>query len=112
MLAVLLRRKSPSPVAQIVDGMRVERKSVDVIPSGHDRELWNGALRRLEPALPRGLRLPIDTCFRLLAVDRRQQSVGVVLSGMGSAGTLGLRARSRRASPTSSLRWRSWRLGS
>jgi two-component system CheB/CheR fusion protein len=46
----------------------------------------------LEPAAPRGLRLPIDFFFRSLAQDQRERAVGIVLSGTGSDGTLGLRA--------------------
>ena len=41
---------------------------------------------------PRGLRLPIDYFFRALASDRGERSIGVILSGMGSDGTLGLGA--------------------
>jgi two-component system CheB/CheR fusion protein len=38
----------------------------------------------------RGLHLPIDHLFRSLAAEQRGRSVGVVLSGTGSDGTLGL----------------------
>jgi two-component system CheB/CheR fusion protein len=57
----------------------------------------HGVLHLLEPVAPRGLRLPIDSFFRSLADDQRQRSVGVVLSGMGSDGTLGVRAIRERA---------------
>ena len=46
---------------------------------------------------PRGLRLPIDFFFRSLADDRQERSIGVILSGMGSDGTLGLRAIKEKA---------------
>jgi two-component system CheB/CheR fusion protein len=49
-------------------------------------------LHLLAPASPRGLRLPIDFFLRSLAADQGPQGVGVVLSGMGSDGTLGLAA--------------------
>jgi two-component system CheB/CheR fusion protein len=51
----------------------------------------------LEPASPRGLRLPIDFFLRSLAQDRQEHSIGVILSGMGSDGTLGLRAIKEKA---------------
>jgi hypothetical protein len=41
---------------------------------------------------PRGLRLPIDFFLRSMAQDQREAAIGMVLSGMGSDGTLGLRA--------------------
>ncbi|MBI5510396.1 MAG: PAS domain-containing protein, partial [Deltaproteobacteria bacterium] len=49
-------------------------------------------LHLLAPVAPRGLRLPIDFFFRALADDQKDRSIGVILSGMGSDGTLGLRA--------------------
>jgi hypothetical protein len=50
-----------------------------------------------DPLAPRGLRLPIDFFFRALANDQLEQSIGVILSGMGSDGTLGLRAIKEKA---------------
>ena len=49
-------------------------------------------LQVLEPAAPRGLRMPIDFFFRQLAADQKEKAIGIILSGMGSDGTLGLRA--------------------
>jgi len=46
----------------------------------------------LEPAAPRGYRLPIDFFFRSLAQDQRERAIGIVLSGTGSDGTQGVRA--------------------
>jgi two-component system CheB/CheR fusion protein len=54
--------------------------------------ILHGTMYLFEPAAPRGLRLPIDFFLRSLAEDRREQSIGVILSGMGSDGTIGLRA--------------------
>jgi len=54
--------------------------------------ILHGVLHLLDPASPRGLRLPIDFFLRSLAQDQQEHSVGVILSGMGSDGTLGLRA--------------------
>jgi two-component system CheB/CheR fusion protein len=46
---------------------------------------------------PRGLNLPIDGFFRSLAEDQQERAIGVVLSGMGSDGTLGLRSIKEKA---------------
>jgi two-component system CheB/CheR fusion protein len=54
--------------------------------------MLQGFLHLFEPASPRGLRLPIDFFLRSLAQDRQERSFAVILSGMGSDGTLGLRA--------------------
>jgi two-component system CheB/CheR fusion protein len=72
--------------------MRVEPDRVYVIPPNQDMSILHGVLHLLAPAAPRGLHLPIDFFFRSLADDRRDGSLAVVLSGMGSDGTLGVRA--------------------
>jgi two-component system CheB/CheR fusion protein len=38
------------------------------------------------------MRLPIDLFFRALAADQVAQAIGIILSGTGSDGTLGLKA--------------------
>ena len=68
-----------------------------MIPPNRDLSILHGVLYILEPTAPRGLCLPIDFFFRFLADDRQDQSVGVILSGMGSDGTLGLRAMKEKA---------------
>ena len=88
----LLQRGTEMPVAQITDRMRVEPNHVYVIPPNRDLSILHGVLHLHEPAAPRGRRLPIDFFFRSLADDRSQRSIGVILSGMGSDGTLGVRA--------------------
>jgi len=70
----------------------VQPGSVYIIPLGHDMALLNGTLHLLEPAAQRGNRLPIDFFFRSLAQDLRGRAIGIVLSGTGSDGTLGVRA--------------------
>lgn len=88
----LLQRSTSMPVVQVRDRMKVKPDGVYVIPPNRDLSLLHGALHLFEPTAPRGLRLPIDFFFRSLADDRHELSIGVVLSGMGSDGTLGLRA--------------------
>ncbi len=97
MLPELLQRATSMPVLQVTDGMPVQPDSVYVIPPGHDLSLLHRVLHLLEPLAPRGLRLPIDLFFRSLADDLQEQSIGVILSGMGSDGTLGLRAIKEKA---------------
>ena len=88
----LLQRATGMVVEQVKDHMTVQPNCVYVIPPNKDLSLLRGTLHLFEPATPRGLRLPIDFFFRSLAEDQRERSVGVILSGMGSDGTLGLRA--------------------
>lgn len=91
-LVELLQRSTSMSVLQISDRMKVKPGHVYVIPPNHDLSILNGVLHLQEPAAPRGLRLPIDSFFKALAQDQQERSIGVILSGMGSDGTLGLRA--------------------
>jgi two-component system, chemotaxis family, CheB/CheR fusion protein len=91
-LPELLKRATPMPVLQIRNRMKVKPDCVYVIPTNKDLSILHGVLHLLEPSAPRGLRLPVDFFFRALAQDRYEMAIGVILSGMGSDGTLGLRA--------------------
>jgi two-component system, chemotaxis family, CheB/CheR fusion protein len=88
----LLQRVTTIPVVQVSDRLTIEVDHVYVIPPNRDMSLLHGILHLLDPPEPRGLRLPIDFFFRSLADDLQQQSIGVILSGMGSDGSQGLRA--------------------
>jgi len=91
-LVELLQRVTSMQVFQVKDRMRVQASCVYVIPPNKDMSILHGVLHLMDPVAPRGLRLPIDLFFRSLAEDQQEHSVGVLLSGMGSDGTLGLRA--------------------
>ena len=93
----LLQRATVMKVVQVKDRTRARPDGVYVIPPNKDMSILHGVLHLLEPAAPRGLRLPIDFFLRSLAQDQQERSVGVILSGMGSDGTLGLRAIKEKA---------------
>jgi len=88
----LLQRITQMKVTQAGNHMKVEPNCVYVIPPNKDLSILHGTLFLLDPSAARGLRLPIDFFFRSLADDQRERAVGVILSGMGSDGTIGLRA--------------------
>ena len=93
----LLQRATAMPVVQIKDRQKVAPDRVYVIPPNKDLSILHGVLHLLAPTAARGLRLPIDFFFRSLAADRQDRAVGVILSGMGTDGTLGLRAIKEKA---------------
>ena len=93
----LLQRATSMRVVQVKDRTRVQPNCVYVIPPNKDMSILRGVLHLLPPAAARGLRLPIDFFLRSLAQDQQERSVGVILSGMGSDGTLGLRAIKEKA---------------
>jgi two-component system, chemotaxis family, CheB/CheR fusion protein len=91
-LPELLQRATRMEVRQVKDRTRVKPDCVYVIPPDKEMSILHGQLHLFQPVEPRGLRLPIDFFFRSLAEDYRESAIGVILSGMGSDGTLGLRA--------------------
>jgi two-component system CheB/CheR fusion protein len=92
MLTELLQRATVMPVREATALMRVEPDVVYVIPPSTELTVVGGRLHLAEPAQPRGRRLPIDVLFCSLARDQGERAIGVVLSGMGSDGTIGLQA--------------------
>jgi len=92
LLVGLLQRVTQLPVREVLDGMLVQADTVYVIPPGCELTVAKGRLHLSQSQHPRGLRLPIDVLFNSLAQDQGERAIGVVLSGMGSDGTLGLEA--------------------
>lgn len=91
-LAEILQRSTTMAVVEAADGMVVERNRVHVIPPNRDMAIAHGVLGLSLPSEPRGRHLPIDSFFRALAADRAEAAVGIILSGTGTDGTLGIRA--------------------
>jgi two-component system, chemotaxis family, CheB/CheR fusion protein len=88
----LLQRITTMKVIQASDRLKVKPDCVYVIPPNKSMSLLQGALHLFDPIETRGLRLPIDIFFRSMADDLQEKSIGIILSGMGSDGSLGLKA--------------------
>ena len=92
MLAEILGRATEMPVFYARDGELVQPQQVHVLPPSATLTIREGRLRlRLTEAADRE-RTPIDVFFNSLAEDQGEHAIGVVLSGGGSDGTLGLKA--------------------
>ncbi|XXJ20340.1 chemotaxis protein CheB [Desulfovibrio caledoniensis] len=92
LLAELIRRCTRMKVFEVEDGMEVRPNCIYIIPPNRDMAFLHGSLHLIEPIAPRGQRLPIDYFFRSLAQSLHESAIGVVLSGTGSDGTLGVRS--------------------
>ena len=92
MLPELLQRISPIPVLLAKDHMAMSRNCVYVIPPNKSMSVLKRKLYLFEPLESRGMRLPIDFFLNSLADDVTGNAVGVILSGMGSDGTVGLQS--------------------
>lgn len=87
--AELLGNYTRMSVVQVGEEMRVEPNHVYVIPPNKFLTISGKTLHLSQPVQRRGVRMPIDFFFRSLANDQQQRSIGIILSGTGSDGTLG-----------------------
>lgn len=92
MMPELLQRMTEMTVFQVTDCLHVKPNCVYVIPPNKSMSILNGTLHLFAPTETHGIRLPIDIFFRSLADDQQEKSIGIILSGMGSDGSLGLKA--------------------
>jgi len=88
-LTELLSKASKMPVSEVKGETRVEANHVYVIPPRCNLDISDGVLQT-PPRPESGRNMPIDSFFRALAADCGSESIGVVLSGTASDGTLGL----------------------
>ena len=87
----LLARCTDIPIKTVVDGMRVKKNSIYLIPRKTELVLSQGKLHLTEKDPKSSLSLPIDLFFKSLASDAGSRSVAVVLSGSGSDGSRGVK---------------------
>ncbi|PKU23011.1 chemotaxis protein CheB [Telmatospirillum siberiense] len=92
MLVDLLTSHTSMSVLQAADGAPVERDHLYVIPPGTYLSVVAGALRLSQPHARHGARLPFDFLLQSLAEDCGTRAIGVVLSGTGADGSLGIAA--------------------
>lgn len=92
LLPDLLNEYTEMPVISAEDGMLLETDRVFVCPPGKNLALHHRRLHLLKPEKYDISHLPIDYFLRSLAEDAQDMSVGIILSGTGTDGTLGLKA--------------------
>jgi two-component system CheB/CheR fusion protein len=89
-MAELLAHHTQMKVAQAEDGMRVQRDQVHIIPPNRSMTVEGGVLHLAAPTSRTGSDLPADHFFRSLARDQRERAIGIVMTGTGSDGAVGL----------------------
>lgn len=92
LLPGLLRKCTVMPVVEATDELQVEADHIYMAPGGSNLAILHGTLHLMEPPSLERVPLPIDHFFRSLAEDQKQRAVGIILSGTGTDGTVGLRA--------------------
>ena len=92
LLPDLLQKHTAMPVVEATDGMRVAPNHVYLSMPGRTLAMLQGVLHVMPPDVDGRVPLPIDYFFRSLADDQGDRAIGVILSGTGTDGTLGLKA--------------------
>ena len=92
LLPELLGKIAGIKVLVAADGLKVEPNRVYVSQPGGSLAILGGVLHRMETEKKEAPHLPIDYFLRSLAADQKDKAIGIILSGTGTDGTLGLKA--------------------
>src|SRR5580704_3273593 len=89
-LTELLARKTTMPVAEVSDCVTVQPNHVFVIPPNAMMSISGQALQLSPREESRGTHMSVDHFMRALAEQKGNRAIGVILSGSGTDGTLGM----------------------
>jgi len=88
----LLARHTQMDIHRVKDGTGLKANHIYLIPPRKNMTIFRGKLYLTEQEPSRMVNMPIDIFLRSLAQDQGKNAIGVILSGTGSDGTLGIRA--------------------
>ncbi len=88
-LTEILSRITKIPVAEVTEGMPVERDCIYIIPPNKTMGISARKFVLVERGPAHSPHLPIDYFFSALANDRGDRAIGIILSGTASDGTQG-----------------------
>lgn len=88
----LLSRYTKMSVVQIEDNLTVMPNCIYLNPPKFYVTISKGKFKLSDPDPSHKLNLSIDTFFFSLAKEQQEKSIGIILSGTGSDGTIGCRA--------------------
>jgi two-component system CheB/CheR fusion protein len=92
LVAELLSGHTKMKVCQAVEGMPVAPDCVYVIPPGASLAIINNSFHLSPSEKGHGARFPFDFLLQSLAEQVRERAVGIVLSGNGTDGSIGLKS--------------------
>jgi two-component system, chemotaxis family, CheB/CheR fusion protein len=90
MLTELISRSTKMSVLEVKNGMGIQSNHVYVIPPNTTMTIHDHTLRLTAREETRGQHMAVDYFMRALAEAQGNKAIGVILSGAGSDGTLGL----------------------
>ncbi|MGB3759679.1 MAG: PAS domain S-box protein [Rivularia sp. (in: cyanobacteria)] len=90
----LLQRHTQMKIHRVTDAMKLATNSIYLIPPDKNMIVEDNKLRLLEREDKKylGPNFPIDLFFNSLAQSYKENAIGIILSGTGSDGSLGLQA--------------------
>ncbi|KUO60666.1 hypothetical protein APF79_02530 [bacterium BRH_c32] len=88
----LIQKYTEMKLFQAESGMEIKPNHIYVAPANHEIGISNGIFELTTPIELHGFRLPIDYFFKSLAKDFGDNAIGIILSGMASDGTQGIKA--------------------
>ena len=91
-IASLLQKLTTMPVQAVTETMPIQPDHVYVISPNSHLLMYDGKLEPTAAPARRGRTTTIDLFYETLAEAHRHRAIGVLLSGSGSDGTLGMRA--------------------
>jgi chemotaxis response regulator CheB len=89
-LTELLARKTTMNVTEVSNGLQVKPNHVYVIPPNASMSISDHTLHLAPRDEGRGQHMSVDHFMRALAEQQGNRAIGVILSGSGSDGTLGM----------------------
>jgi two-component system, chemotaxis family, CheB/CheR fusion protein len=90
LLSDLISKQTTIRVSEVRDGMNIERDHIYVIPPNASMSISKRTLRLHPREESRGIHMPIDQFMRSVAEEHGDNAIGIVLSGSGTDGTLGI----------------------
>jgi PAS domain S-box-containing protein len=90
-VAAVLQNTTTMPVTQVNETVTLEPNRVYVIPPTKHLSMRDGTIEVVEAERPQGQQVAIDVFFRTLAETHHTHAVGIVLSGTGADGSVGIK---------------------
>ena len=92
LLPELLQKYTELPIIVAKNNLTLKANQVFICPEGKDLLVSNGQLQLVNNTKHSGIYHPIDGFLLSLAQEYQTNSIGIILSGTGTDGTLGIQA--------------------
>lgn len=91
-LKYILRKHTTLPILSIQDSINIKSNHIYVLDENQYVKIWDQHLYFVNRPEDTDLNTAIDTFFLSLATDKKEKAVGIIFSGTGSDGSMGVHA--------------------